>query len=74
MEKASGGSFAFTTRKTRENEGRRRGGLGEASIPLGGFVPLCASQKDSPGLLLFSRQWASTSTSTITSTIRETIS
>jgi hypothetical protein len=28
MEKASGGSFARTTRKTAEDEGRRRGGLG----------------------------------------------
>ena len=28
MEKASGGSFARTTRKTAEDEGRRRGRLG----------------------------------------------
>jgi hypothetical protein len=30
MEKANGGSFARTTRKTAEDEGRRRGGFGQA--------------------------------------------
>jgi hypothetical protein len=44
MEKASGGSFARTTRKTAEDEGRRRGGLGHDAIHI-----------QTPGLYFFGR-------------------
>jgi len=53
MEKASGGSFARTTQKTAEDEGRRRGGggLGHDAKTHTGVPPYPLPQPKHPALL-----------------------